>query len=97
MVIYFVEAYNEEMCQKPLKIQVHYSIGVTIIHVSWQFKKHSIPFLRNIILQQKFCIMQYFVFVQASVNLILYQSFAILPVQKSDLLSIGLRSLWSPS
>lgn len=41
--------------------------------------------------------MPYIVLVQVSINLILYYSFTILPVQKLDLQSIDPRPLWSPS
>lgn len=72
-----------EYIKSLLKIQVLFSIRITVIHMLVEsFKKFKF-ICKKYLPSIEWCIMQYTVFVQMSINLILYCSFTILPVQKA--------------
>lgn len=77
-----------EYIKSLLKIQVLFSIRITVIHMLVEsFKKFKFILqkyrIKKYLPSIEWCIMQYTVFVQMSINLILYCSFTILPVQKA--------------
>lgn len=80
-----------------LKIQVLYSIRISVIHMFVESFKKFKYICKKYLPSLEQCIMQCTLFLQMSINLILYYSFTILPVQKADLQSMDPRSLWSPS